>query len=51
MKILVELHGGPKDGQKVTISKGATEYNIRGFEQDGAYVMKGGRWVWESNRK
>jgi hypothetical protein len=49
--MVVELHGGPCDGEKVSVSKGATEYNVKGSENDGAYVVKGGRWVWESNRK
>jgi hypothetical protein len=42
VKITVELHGGPRDGEKVTVSKGATEYNVKGSENDGAYVVKGG---------
>jgi hypothetical protein len=50
VKITIELHGGPRDGEKVTVSKGATEYNVKGSENDGAYVVKEGRWVWESNR-
>jgi hypothetical protein len=50
VKMVVELRGGPLDGQKVTVSKGATEYNVKGSEQDGAYIVKGGRWVWESNQ-
>jgi len=50
VRMVAELHGGPRDGEKVTVSKGATEFNAKGFEQDGAYVMKGGRWVWESNK-
>lgn len=50
MKMVVELHGGPRDGLKVTVTKGTIEYNIKGFGQDGMYVVKNGQWVWESNR-
>jgi hypothetical protein len=48
--MLVELHGGPRDGEKVTVSKSATEYNVKGFEHDGAYIVKEGKWVWQSNK-
>lgn len=48
--MVVELHGGPRDGDRVTIAKGTTEYNVKGFERDGGYVVKGGRWVWESSK-
>jgi hypothetical protein len=44
------LVGGPWDGKEIAVSKGTTEYNIKGHENDGAYVVKGGRWVWESTR-
>jgi hypothetical protein len=50
VKILVQLYGGPRDGEKVTVPRGATEYNVKSFEQDGSYTAKGGRWVWEPNR-
>lgn len=46
----VTLVGGPRDGAAVLVSDKATEYNVAGNEQDGAYVVKGGRWTWEPNR-
>lgn len=46
----VTLNGGPLDGTEVEVSTGTTEYNVARSEQDGAYVVKGGRWTWEPNR-
>jgi len=46
----VRLVGGPHDGAEVMVSADATEYNVAGNEQDGAYVVKKGVWTWEPNR-
>jgi hypothetical protein len=46
----VKLVGGPRDGAEVMVSAGATEYNVAGNEQDGAYVVKKGVWTWEPNK-
>lgn len=47
----VILNGGPRDGAEVEVSGSATEYNVAGSENDGAYIVKAGRWVWEPNKR
>ena len=50
MKQTVKLKGGPQDGAEVLVSKGVTEYNVAGSEQDGGYVIKNGVGTWEPNK-